>query len=494
MSLGPAPDGGRWPTAHGGGTATGAPPGSLSHSVPQAFAVVTLAALIGLLVANGLYLALAALLGLPLAFALVAAFRSSPAATLLVLWAFLLCQTTLVAALGEQSRAGNLMSMIENPILLVLGLVAIWTLVTDKPAGWSLVLIAGGGFLLSGLTADAVSGVGLEQSSVGAFLSLKFYLILAIALAVPWNLQLASTATRAVIGGAVIAAVAGILDFLSGGAFRDLFAVPSRERLGYIPGGGIFRNVAILGTFMAIGVTALLGSTQHRLLRLDAARLAIMAVAGALTLRLKAIVAIPVGIMALGVANPRARGRSALALAVGIVALFAAGGLITNVVHQQASRYSSSELPRDRLMTASKEIASDRVPLGVGFGQFGSLPSIWKREYSPVYDYYGLTGHYGFKPTDTLSFALDTSWPTILGESGIVGLSFYAGGLLLLLLMLLRRARVRTGLPAGLAGTAFAIMCVVLVDSAARATMFDSFILLTATLFIAPALRITNSD
>jgi peptidoglycan/LPS O-acetylase OafA/YrhL len=75
-----------------------------------------------------------------------------------------------------------------------------------------------------------------------------------------------------------------------------------------------------------------------------------------------------------------------------------------------------------------------------------------------------------------------------------MGLTFYAGGLIALIVMLLRRARIRIGPSAGIAGTAFAVLCVVLIDSGARATLFDSFILLTACLFIAPALRITNSE
>jgi hypothetical protein len=456
---------------------------------------VALAVLGGLLIANGSYLTLAALLAPPLAFALAAAFRSHPTTTLLAFWVFLLLQAMLVAAIGEQSGAGGLVKAIENPILLVLGFVAIRTLVTDKPTGWSLVVVAGGGFLLSGLISDAAAGVDIRQSIVGAFLGVKLYLILAIALAVRWDNQLASKATRTVIIGAVVAGSAGLVDFLSGGAFRDLFTIVSRDRLGHTAAGGIFRNIAVLSTFMAIGVTALLGSTQHRLRQLDFVRLAIMAVAGVLTLRLKAVIGIPAGVLALGLANSQARSRSALALAFGVIALFAAGGLVTSIVGQQVSLYSSSAtLPRDRLMTASGEIASDQAPLGVGFGQFGSLPSIWKGQYSPVYAYYGLSDHYGFKPTETLSFALDTTWPTILAESGVMGLTFYAGGLIALIVMLLRRARIRIGPSAGIAGTAFAVLCVVLIDSGARATLFDSFILLTACLFIAPALRITNSE
>jgi len=493
MSLDPLSGVERRAIAHRGGGVSGVGPIS-PYSAPEVLVVTALAAVVGLLIANGSYLALAAAFGLPLAFALAAAFRSSPTTTLLALWVFLLLQTTLVALIGEQSRAGNLVSAIENPVLLVIAFVAVWALVASRPAGWSLVIVAGGGFLLSGLISDVASEVNLGQSLVGAFLGLKLYLILAITLVIPWDEQLTSKVTRVVIGGAVLAGIAGILDFLSGGHFRDLFAIAPKERLGHVAAGGIFRNVAILGTFMAIGVTVLLGVARHRLLRLDFVRLAIMAVAGALTLRLKVIVGLPAGILALALANRQARGRSALALAVGVVALLAAGGLVTSVIDRQASRYSSSDLPRDRLLTASGEIASANAPLGIGFGQFGSLPSIWKSEYSPVYADYGLANHYGFRPTDDVSFALDTSWPTILGESGIVGLTFYAGGLIVLLVMLLRRARAGTGRSAELAGTAFAVLCVVLIDSAARATMFDSFILLTACLFIAPALRATNSD
>jgi uncharacterized SAM-binding protein YcdF (DUF218 family) len=112
-----------------------------------------------------------------------------------------------------------------------------------------------------------------------------------------------------------------------------------------------------------------------------------MALGGVLTLRLKAIADIIVGVLALAAPNYRARTRAVVAIIVGGLLIFAAGRIVTNIVNQQVTKYTSSASttqPRVRLAEASSTIAVDYAPLGVGFGQFGSAPSIWKGSYSPI--------------------------------------------------------------------------------------------------------------
>ena len=52
--------------------------------------------------------------------------------------------------------------------------------------------------------------------------------------------------------------------------------------------------------------------------------------------------------------------------------------------------------------------------------------------YSPVYDKYGLNLVPGLSK-DKPDFIHDTSWPTVIGETGVMGWGFMAGGLFLLL-------------------------------------------------------------
>ena len=77
---------------------------------------------------------------------------------------------------------------------------------------------------------------------------------------------------------------------------------------------------------------------------------------------------------------------------------------------------------RGALYIGAVEIASDRLPLGVGLGRYASWMS--RIEYSPVYEEYGLDEIRGLGPDNPL-YATDTFWPQILGEFGVIGFAAY---------------------------------------------------------------------
>ena len=75
--------------------------------------------------------------------------------------------------------------------------------------------------------------------------------------------------------------------------------------------------------------------------------------------------------------------------------------------------------PRTALYAASVAIARDHFPLGVGTGRFGSFLS--RSDYSPVYAQYGLDEVPGLSPGNRVAID-DTFWPSVLGETGVIGL------------------------------------------------------------------------
>ncbi|MDQ4035135.1 MAG: O-antigen ligase family protein [Chloroflexota bacterium] len=79
----------------------------------------------------------------------------------------------------------------------------------------------------------------------------------------------------------------------------------------------------------------------------------------------------------------------------------------------------SAVAQRTALYVASVAIARDEFPLGGGLGRFGSFMS--RIHYSPLYEAYGLTGIYGLSPASRMALN-DTFWPSVLGETGIIGL------------------------------------------------------------------------
>lgn len=77
---------------------------------------------------------------------------------------------------------------------------------------------------------------------------------------------------------------------------------------------------------------------------------------------------------------------------------------------------------RQALNTTSIKILKDYLPIGVGFGKFASWYS--NINYSEYYYKYNLNKIYGLMPQDS-SYATDVFWPSILGETGLIGTVIY---------------------------------------------------------------------
>lgn len=457
--------------------------------------VAVLAILLGLLAALESYAALELVLGLAGALALGAVYLIRRFETLIGLWVFFLLQPALAGVIGERTGPGQLVSAIDIPMLIVVGLVGFACIFKDRSPGRWLLLLGGLAVLACGLASGLASGAPAKQSAVGAALFLKLFLMLAAGLAVPWTPQLGRKGLRIIVAGAVVAAIAGVVDFVSGGVLRGIFAEHpvKAPRLGLIAAGGLFRDVSVLGTFMVIGFTVLLGTSWRSNRTGSVTRLVLFVLAALSTLRLKSIAGIPAAALALAVTNTRARARLVVVIALSAVIAVSAGGLISNIVSLQVGKYSSSVQPRQRLLDVSYEIAREHFPLGVGFGRFGSAPSVWKGEYSPVYARYGLEKYYGFRPKDPISYTLDEPWASLLGETGVSGLLCYLVAVGAIGAIVLRRAQ-KPGPQSEFASIGFAVLVVLLVDSLSQPTIFDSFITLTTGLIIGPALYLGDSS
>ena len=417
--------------------------------------------------------------------------------TLIATWLFFLIQPLLVAVLGKGSALGHLVAIVDIPILLLVGLLGLILSVRDHAAVVRWILIAGGAVLVCGFASDLAAGAPVTSSITGAMLRMKLFLVLGAGLAVRWTPDLATRARKVVVFSAVIVGLSGIFDFVSGGALRTVFADTHTQRLGYVSAGGTFQNLAELNTFMALAFTALLGMTWQNKTSRRLPQVLLVVLAALSTLRLKALVAIPAAAVALAVTSRQVRSRlvlltALLALAVGALITITHRDPFAEVVDQQVGKYASETTqPRQLLQRVSIEIAHDKFPFGAGFGRFASAPSIEKGNYSPIYRQYGLAKHYGFGPNDPIRFSFDASWPGLLGEVGVLGFLAFAATVVVLTLALFRRSR-ENNVQADFASIGFAVMIVILVESVGGAAMFQSFILLTAVLFIAPGLWLAS--
>lgn len=82
----------------------------------------------------------------------------------------------------------------------------------------------------------------------------------------------------------------------------------------------------------------------------------------------------------------------------------------------------SGQSARRELSLTAIKIMKDYFPIGTGFGTYGSAMAA--ESYSPVYFNYGLNYVYGMSPEEA-SFACDTFWPVIMGQSGALGTFAY---------------------------------------------------------------------
>lgn len=116
----------------------------------------------------------------------------------------------------------------------------------------------------------------------------------------------------------------------------------------------------------------------------------------------------------------------------------------------------ADESARSALTKTSVRIMLDYFPIGTGFGTFGS--NVAAQYYSPVYYEYGLNVIYGLTKKRP-SFASDTFWPIIIGQTGLVGTVCYV---FVIYKLFMRSIRVRSkSMPAYAAAIfAFAYMLI----------------------------------
>ncbi len=115
---------------------------------------------------------------------------------------------------------------------------------------------------------------------------------------------------------------------------------------------------------------------------------------------------------------------------------FVIGAAMIVIAARQVVYYFFSmgtESARAALTQAAYLIARDHFPLGSGFGTFASAFSA--DPYSKVYYLYHIQNVWGISKSNS-SFISDTFWPMILGQTGYLGMIFYAAVLLILFSMI----------------------------------------------------------
>lgn len=104
------------------------------------------------------------------------------------------------------------------------------------------------------------------------------------------------------------------------------------------------------------------------------------------------------------------------AIPLGILGILLGDYQIDNYLSNRTS-------PRYLLWKFGVTTANTYIPLGSGFGTFGS--DVANKDYSPLYVKYGFVSQYGMMPGDG-RFLNDNYWPMVMAEFGYLGIAGYA--------------------------------------------------------------------
>ena len=438
-----------------------------------ALAAVLLAAPLGLLAATEARTwALAAIGGAVVAGATATGFRRDPVLVVVALWAFQIVRTPLAVAVPQVDQLSDVV------LLVVLIALAVDLLSPSAPPRDLRLFAPAIGLLFFGLASSAAQSAPLAPTLTGAWLGTKFWLLVGASVAIPWRAGDLDRALAIMAPIGAIAALLGLVDFATGGAVAD--ALRSNLRVTPL---GTYRSGAAQSLYahpneyslaMSLLVALFLArlATRARARASDVALVVLFVAAAVVSLRLKAVLSVTAAFAVVAVVQIARGRRGGVGLLAGgavvVLAVFLAMG---SVIGQQLNTYGSSQTSvRAQLYDVGARIADDHAPFGVGFGRYASAPS--RDHYSPVYDLYGLSRVWGLS-RDFPRFVADTSWPSVMGETGYGGLAVFAAGLLALALaavVALRRARGSDAL------APLALSCalvVLLVDSTGNPNLFS---------------------
>jgi hypothetical protein len=339
-------------------------------------------------------------------------------------------------------------------------------------------------FGLSGAVSAAMGEVVAPGAWLGTWLGLKFLVCLLITMQFSWSDAAIRSAQRvAAVLIALVVAVA-FVQLVNPDLIGQLLGARRRSRLGQNVLTSIFRQPAQYSVFMMFAISALIA--KYPLTRRRGIAVVVTGIGALLSLRVKVLVDLVLIIVGRVAISPARRVRQWVPYAlvfVGGVAAYLGAGLFEA---RAAVLFGSNPSARKVLYQTALDLAQSNLPLGAGFGSFGSEASIV--HYSPVYAQYGLSGTYGFSE-DAAAFVHDASWATVLGEAGWIGAAGFATALVGLFLVAWQRVKAASlGRRADCARAALLFAVAFVSDSITTPQLFAGFACLTLATLVSMSL------
>ncbi|MDD6655876.1 MAG: hypothetical protein PUE95_01020 [Lachnospiraceae bacterium] len=157
---------------------------------------------------------------------------------------------------------------------------------------------------------------------------------------------------------------------------------------------------------------------------------------------------------------------------VGCVVAIISSWEIFSLTFLIADRFS----PRSILLKDSLKLLVKHLPLGTGFGTYGS--AVAANYYSPIYEDLGYINFSGMNPNDTM-FLMDSFWPIIFAQFGIIGTFIFVYIIVIFIKKCIKKFK--TDRKAGMA--MLMVMIYMFIISIAEAAFFGPTALLMFMLF-----------
>jgi hypothetical protein len=427
----------------------------------------------------------------------VALYLRSPILAVICLWVFEMFNAPLSASVGYSTSRGEAVRQGNEILVILFVLLTVWQLLRSDsripPMRYLAVTVGVASF---GMLSAILHHVPLTVAGLGAWLGLKFWILIWISLALPWKQSDANRTYPVFMRVGVLVALLGLVDYITHGVIsRTLHTAVSYGVLGGYRANAVQSVLATPGEYSLV-MSLLFALSLSRLTasrsRSDLAFALLFAASAILSLRLKGVLSLGAVLLIIVLVQSSHNPRIATAvLLTGAVLGVVTYNLEKSVIERQVSTYSSLEsTPRAKLYSAGERIAANNFPFGIGFGRFASYPS--RLYYSPVYQEYGLNHVWGLSRIYP-KFIDDTSWPSVIGETGYGGFLIYMLGIIALIAALVQRIRVVAD-PAmrWIPLSALCALAVLLVDSLGDPTLFDWVATTTFAMVLGPALSVSS--
>ncbi len=417
-------------------------------------------------------------------------YQSHPTELVLFAWTVTVFSPALASQFGRTSPIADLVKQVDEPLVMLL--LAVTLLERRRPTARWLVIVPALGFLCAGAASSILLSASIPAMIVGGWSGIKIWVLLYLTISLPWRKRDFEMLSRWITAVVVVVMSIAVVELFAPSLHHSILPVQSlyaEQRFGRSGLQSVFTHPDHFGSFGGLFgawyLARFVATGNRRHLALGLACISL----GLLSLRLKVILGIVAALSVLCLSATRLFVRR-LGVAVLVIVFFVAatGGMLADLTTQQLDRYlfDDTVTVRQELYDAGQAIAVDNFPFGAGLGQFGSGASTTFN--SPIYEEYGLNRD-GLTQ-ESPGVRHDTTWPTVMGETGVLGLIFFFGGLLYLGVRLLQYSRMPDRRLHEMALAALAVLASVIIESVARPSFFNAVTAFSLAIVVGGALEV----